>query len=120
MPHPTPAYTLGATLSYDHALVHDPVTKKIGYRAASPDWPDGYEGGWVWTTPEAARSYWETNRAAILAEGSAKDFSVYELQLPDIWNKCVSILPAADGVHRLLVDSRILRKVDSLEPTAII
>jgi len=109
----TPAYTLGATRSYDQALAEEPTTMKIGFRPDSPEWPGGYEGGWVWPTAEAARAYWDEHQGEILDTYTAKSFSVYEIQLPGSWESSVSAEPAPDGVHRLLVDARIIRKVTS-------
>lgn len=91
------AFTIGNRKSYDQALAEDPEVTKLGAF-------DDYEGGWVWSTAAAAGTFMEG--ASLPWEGA-----VYELELPTGWEVDVSLGTAPDGVHRLLNDARILRRV---------
>jgi len=104
-----PAYTLGNTSSYDRAILNgEPICKKIGWRAVgSTDCPEGYLGGWVWHTPEAA--------LAFKNEHGYDHYSVYVLGLDPTfgtgWHSNVDADPdPEDGVHRLIHDAAIIKK----------
>lgn len=53
-------YTIGHAVNYRRAYkeAHDDdgVTSKIGYRAPSAEYPNGYAGGVVYKTPEEAEA----------------------------------------------------------------
>jgi len=98
------AYTIGAQRSYDESLLdleNPPV--KCGLH---PEWDEPYGGGWIWRTAQEAADF-------IRNVGAAMGFNaaVYEVALPNGWAQDVSPHVGEDGVHRLLVDSRILRRV---------
>lgn len=108
------AYTLGHKTSYDKALVEKPSVKKLGKRPVGhPDVPEGYDGGWVWKTAEEAHAYYAGNKEAIEGEKNRR-FAVYRLKLKGTWESDVSKRRATDGVHRLLVDAKIVGRVDSI------
>ena len=104
------AYTLGRTSSYDKALTSGLGCTKLGSRPqGAHDIPEGYGGGWLWITPKEAENF----RTSDLNKEWFSDphsFSVYELDITS-WEECASKEPdPSDGVHRLLVDSRIVKK----------
>jgi hypothetical protein len=94
------AYTIGMESSYDKALEEILFVYKLGKT-------DDYEGGWVWRTPDEIPNFIKNN--PLPWQGA-----IYQLELPEIWEKCVSENPAEDGVHRLLVDAHIFKKYASL------
>lgn len=103
------AYTIGAERAYDEALldVVEPP-KKLGRQG------DDYEGGWVWRDAASARAFIGSPQfcAAFDDRDHAPTSAVYELELPAPWETSVSANPSAvDGVHRLLLSARIVRKV---------
>lgn len=99
------AYTIGHHISYDHSLASEPEVKKLGRT-------DDYEGGWVFRTAAEARGFMTSPAwAALEVKRDAANYAVYELELPGPWSECASAKPAEDGVHRLLISSRIVRKV---------
>lgn len=91
------AYTIGSTKSYDQALSEEPRVQKLGAY-------EDYEGGWVWKTTTEAHTF-------IVNTTLPFNASVYELQLPTSWEVDVSPTCADDGVHRLLHDALIIRKI---------
>lgn len=97
------AFTIGNEAAYDRALAGAEPPYKVGAR---PDIDPPYEGGWVWRTPGDAAGF-------VLCQGDALGFAaaVYEVELASGWDADVSPEPGDDGVHRLLVDARIIRKV---------
>ncbi len=92
------AYTIGHERSYDTALLKPPVYK-IG--ATSDPTEPTYPGGWVWRSEADARAFLV----------SYPEFAVYELRLPASWAECVTTQPADDGVHTLIFDAEIIRKI---------
>lgn len=107
-PNVNVAYTIGAERAYDEALldVVEPP-KKLGKR-------DGYDGGWVWRAAAAARAFIGSPQFNV-AFGDRDHVplsAVYELELPATWEASVSVRPSADGVHRLVLDAKIVRKVN--------
>ena len=96
------AYTIGAEKSYDLALTNpsEPATK-LGQRLEE-DPP--YGGGWVWRTAEEAHSFIQDRPLCFVP-------AVYELLLPTSWEADVSQDVDEAGVHRLLHDALIMRKV---------
>lgn len=101
------AYTVGAERSYDEALSAGGSPSKLGKSH------DGYGGGWVWRSENDARAFiGSAEFCASFARATPPLCAVYELALPAPWEAAVSQEPeAADGVHRLIVDARIVRKV---------
>lgn len=98
----TVAYTVGHQESYDRALADEPVVRKLG-RSGS------YPGGWVFRDLEAAI---EVARAGRLPDRDEHVcLAVYLLEMPGAWEACVSPEPDQNGVQRLLVDARIVRRV---------
>jgi hypothetical protein len=98
------AYTIGRTSSYDEALATEPKVTKTGRR-------DDYSGGWVWKTQQEAEAFRHTPEfRAAFPQARPDEFSCYVLELPEPWERAVSQVPGADGVHNILVDARILRK----------
>lgn len=89
------AFTVGHTESYEQCFRTQPKVTKIGPRPA-----DGYEGGYVFRTREAAQGFIDEN---------GHPYSVYGLVLPTGWEVDVSAEPHADGVHRLLRDAEVVR-----------
>lgn len=107
--NPHVAYTIGAERAYDEALLDasDPP-KKLGKQG------DDYEGGWVWRDASMARAFIGSPKfcAAFGDRDHAPVSAVYELELPGPWEASVSANPSVvDGVHRLLLSARIVRKV---------
>jgi hypothetical protein len=107
-PNPREAYTVGFTTSYDQALAEEEPPYKIGRN-------EEYDGGWVWKTAKDAYT-WLHKTDGFVIEGTIRNpdqFSVYLLELPSNWEADVSPRPHPDDhVHRLLNDSRIVRKVE--------
>lgn len=108
------AYTIGRTTSYDKMLADNTLTvdqrKKLGKREISEEFPEGYDGGWVWLTIMSADIFRIEFLTTFVSEWNPKDFSVYELQLPNNWDTGV-IINANYPYNNLLVDSTILRKI---------
>jgi len=100
------AYTVGHTKSYDQYLVESskpPI--KLG---RSVDYP----GGWVWKTVDDARAFLaRPDLEEIYSYMDGRKFSVYELELPTGWDIDVTSVPDQNGVHHLIPDAIILRKV---------
>jgi hypothetical protein len=99
------AYTVGYTESYDQYLRDDPKPGKLGARS-------GYDGGYVWMFPWQAADFL---RSPIFASTSRKweHYSVYQIELPTSW--AVDVSPRThhfDGVHRLLNDAKIVKRVE--------
>jgi hypothetical protein len=105
------AYTIGRTTSYDKGLaeatLEEPLTK-TGKREKSDKWPQGYEGGWVWTTIGQADIFRCLDLQKYEPDWQPDDFSVYELKISD-WDKDTYV--HSSGYHCLLNDAPILRKV---------
>ena len=98
-----PAYTVGLTTSYDRSLKEEPHPVKLGRR-------DDYPGGWVWKSPEEARTFLSTEAFRFtLPNRQPEEMSVYLLSLPSPWEECCT--PYSEGVCRLLRDAPILCKV---------
>ena len=97
------AYTIGAEKSYDRALTEDSPVSKLGVR---PDDDPPYGGGWVWRTAEDARAFIASQKVPLWFTPA-----VYELRLPTGWDVDVSKDVEEDGVHRLLNDAIIVRKM---------
>ena len=101
----TEAFTVGYAKSYDEALSKG-TPEKLGRR-------DDYDGGWIWRTPEEARTFLTTATfAETFRNRDPAEFSVYRLELPTGWEIDVSEAPHSDGVHRLLNDARIIKAED--------
>ncbi len=98
------AYTIGRTSAYDKNLSYFEPLKKLGKMK-------GYEGGWVWLTAEEAEHFKNNDMRKCCPEWEPKNFSVYQLNLPNSWDKDVSKEPGEDGIHSLLNDAIIVRKV---------
>lgn len=99
------AYTVGHTQSYDLYLskASNPL-KKGRY--------DDYPGGWIWRTVEEARKFLARNDLEELYQDmDSRKFSVYELELPTSWEVDVTSVPDQNGIHHLIPDAIILRKV---------
>jgi len=101
------AYTLGHSRNYDQALLDEPIVTKIGKT-------EDYEGGWVWSTPEAARDFLVSKEFLTLDWGDGKprnpdNFSIYVLKLSNTWAEDVSE-PDELGNKHLLHDAQILNK----------
>ena len=104
------AFTIGRTTSYDKYLAED-NPQKLGLRAPCKEFPEGYEGGWIWRSLEEAQSFLRGPDFKIYTQWNPLEFSVYEL-LIESWATSASLRPSSeDGVHRLLFDARILGKV---------
>lgn len=97
------AYTIGAEKSYDLALTEENPVRKLGVR---PYDEPPYGGGWVWRTAEDARAFIASQKVPLWFIPA-----VYELLLPTKWSVDVSKDVAEDGVHRLLNDAIIVRKI---------
>lgn len=99
------AYTVGHTSSYDQYLIESSKPMKLGKR-------DDYPGGWIWHTVEEARAFLERNDLEELYQDmDRRKFSVYELELPTSWEIDVTRDPDQHGVHHLIPDAQILRKI---------
>lgn len=99
------AYTIGNFSSYDKSLATEEEVFKTGKY-------DDYPGGWVWQTKEAALEFIDHN--AIIIDGTLRDskkFAVYEVSLIGDWNSDVSKEVDKDGIHNLLKDALIVRKL---------
>lgn len=99
------AYTVGSTSVYEEQLKRGEF-KKLGRTG-------DYAGGWVWKDAEEAHAFLKSAafRYEFNALRSPEEFSVYLLELPGSWQECVSAEPdPSDGVHRLLVDARVVRR----------
>lgn len=96
------AYTIGNPKVYDKNLVKYCKFYKSGKNHGYDD--KSYEGGWVWKTIEEAKEFIRKETLSFPAE-------VYEINLPNGWEQDVSLFPGEDGVHNLLIDAQILRKV---------
>lgn len=111
------AYTIGRTTSYEKAIREPGGTKKLGRR---PNDDPPYDGGWVWPTIEQANAFRTGLMEINLPSWKAKDFSVYELDLPNGWDVDVSqelVAPetAANGARFLLNDAQIIGAVANCE-----
>jgi hypothetical protein len=105
------AYTLGATKSYDQCLIEEECPKKLGERAPDEAFPDGYEGGWIWKTPEEAEHFRINFLHEFLSDMCTKNidrFCIYELELPNTWE--IDAKPGVNCYH-LKNDAKIVRKV---------
>ena len=96
------AYTIGNQVSYDYDLATKPIVRKIGWQEMPG--ADPYPGGWVWKTIAEAQAFLAVLDAPWVG-------AVYEICLPTDWNTDVNPIPGPDGVHNLLHDSVILRRV---------
>ena len=101
-------FTIGHTVGYDKALATEPIVTKIGRR-------DGYEGGSVWRTVEEAFALLDRPSGTFTIDGkprAAKDFSVYEVELPNGWESD-TVNDGVDpwGCANILVDARVTSKV---------
>lgn len=107
------AYTIGRTSSYDQSLSEHPEgVTKLGRIEPCLDDPEGYPGGWVWHTKAEANRFRLDGLRQAEPQWDPETFSVYLLQLQGSWASDVSPDPnPVDGVHNLLVDATILRKV---------
>ena len=106
------AYTIGRTSSYDKGLRENDKLTKIGRLPASETDPEGYPGGWVWKTAEEADEFRLKGLRQAEPSWDPETFSVYLLLLPNTWTESVSTEPRTeDGVHNLLIDALILRRV---------
>jgi hypothetical protein len=105
------AYTIGRTSSYDQALAEatpEKPIKKTGNHEVSAEWPDGYEGGWVWKTIEQANIFRCIDLQKYEPTWKSEDFSIYELEISD-WDQ--DTYAHSSGYNCLLNDTQILRKV---------
>lgn len=121
------AYTIGNKSSYDKTLEETGV-RKIGRRHPSTDFPDGYEGGWVWKTPEDAR-IWLQGKDSEDSEDSERPYrrygdsmisfddrdpvlcDVYGLLLPNGLDIDVEESVGQNGVYCLINDALIIKSV---------
>lgn len=103
------AYTLGRTSAYSAAMLEPGGCFKMGRVEPSRTEPNGYEGGWVWLSFEGADDFRRSKLASVVPDWDPKDFSVYELHLPNGWSIDVSATPGFDGIHHLLCDSPVIR-----------
>ena len=111
------AYTLGLTNSYDMLLVVQDRPMKLGacskedmierFGICEPEYESGYPGGWVWQTFEEADSFRKEHLKKFFT-AKPEDFSVYELELPDTWEKCTK--PGENCSH-IQMDVLIVKKV---------
>ena len=97
-------FTLGNTKSYNEAIKDNPNIKKLGKT-------ENYEGGWVWKTKQEAVDFLNSDQFDQVDWGDGKtrnrdNFSVCGLEI-NCWRNDVSLIPFSDGVHRLLVDSKL-------------
>jgi len=98
------AYTIGFTKSYDQALANEKNVRKCGMR-------DDYPGGWVWKSFEEADNFRLNAIPIVEPEWVPEESSVYEIKLPNGFNQDISPTPGEDGVHNLINDALIIRKV---------
>jgi hypothetical protein len=105
-------YTLGRTSGYDSALYVPGGSFKIGFRSPNEEFPEGYGGGWIWKDPKDADEFRLSRLNVLHPEYEPGTFSVYVIEITS-WESDVSSYPdSIDGIHRLLNDSRILRKFE--------
>lgn len=71
-----------------------------------------YDGGWVWLSWTAADNF-RLHGMQSETGWNPPDFAVYELELPNGWDKDVSSTPLGSGAHLLLNDAQIIRRVTS-------
>ncbi len=86
-------FTVGRTTIYNLLLRDDPNPTKLGSTA------DGYSGGSVWETREAAQHYLDVT-------GIGDEFSVYGVVAD--WDRDTEPEPGQEW-HRLLVTSKLVR-----------
>jgi hypothetical protein len=103
------AYTIGHTKNYDLSLAGTEVVYKVGKS-------DDYKGGWVWETPEEARTFINSSEFLPVdwGDGKSRDpikFSVYQIELPHSWESDVSE-PDQIGTRHLLHDAMIVSKYE--------
>lgn len=101
------AYTVGAERQYDAALL-DVVfpPRKLGARGAQ------YDGGWVWRDIATAKAFIGSHEFNAAFGNIPPKCAVYEIKLQSTWEASVNSEPSAiDGVHRLLLDAPIVKKV---------
>jgi len=98
----TQAFTLGRETSYDRAITEAKARggqmKKTGLR-------DDYSGGWVWVGISDVKAFKQ------LHPKETSTYAIYELSLPTSWEVDVGA-KGADGVHRLINDAPIVRKIN--------
>lgn len=100
------AYTLGLTKSYDTDLASSEGCIKMGRRLS----PRKYSGGWLFQTAEEAEDFRLHRMESVCPDWNAANFSVYEVEITS-WEADAWGPHPTDGVHRLLNDSRVTRKV---------
>ena len=98
------AYTIGFTKSYDYNLSEIDDCKKLGKQEISEDYPDGYDGGWVFKSIQEANDFIKKEKLI--------GFSVYQLELPTSWDVDVNKIIGDDGAFNLLNNSLIVKKID--------
>lgn len=99
------AYTIGNVSSYDKALDTGDEVVKLGKT-------DNYSGGYVWQTAKEAQNFIDADN--IIIDGIKRDkdkFAVYELRLNDSWDRDVSLEVDEDGVHNLINNAVVVRKI---------
>jgi GNAT superfamily N-acetyltransferase len=99
-------FTLGHTKSYDESLMVEPIVMKTGRNIS-------YEGGWVWSTPQAARDFLYSKQFLNVDWGDNKqrnpdNFSIYVLKINN-WSEDISELDSLGNKH-LLHDAQIINK----------
>jgi hypothetical protein len=104
-------YTIGRTSSYDEAVADAQDHMKLGKRGPSQEFPEGYDGGWVWKTPAEANTFRVDHLREFEPEWDPTTFSVYKLELPTSWE--VDVYKSGSSVYSsLLNDSKIVCRVD--------
>jgi len=99
-------FTIGNTDSYLKALAEDPELKKIGRRdSLPPRYPDGYPGGTVWPTRDAAQAYIDEALQHEKPDWDPMKFSVFGLEAD--WEK--DTYTPEDGKRSLLRDAKIVK-----------
>jgi len=95
------AYTIGNEHGYDETLASGTAVYKLGKR---PE--EDYPGGWVCKTIDDAQNFINDQDLPFKA-------AVYEIELPGTWETDVTSKPGGDGVHNLLVNAKIIKKVSN-------
>lgn len=120
------AFTIGRITTYDELLADGQPHWKLGQidretgarrrvdDAGNKIVDEGgvpYLGGWVWRRAASAKAFMHSN--SWFKTWKVEEFAVYEMELTGTWQTDVtSAADASDGVHRLIHDARLIRRVD--------
>lgn len=103
-------YTIGRISAYEQALQNRPVYK-LGKR---PDDNPPYDGGWVWVSVTKAQEFIDIYLETCFQDlnWKAKDFGVYELELPTNFEIDVGqLIHSESQAHLLVNDALIINKI---------